>query len=197
MRRLIETISTQLSIDEALQFVGDNGPYQRRRLLVTALIVFAHAILSTRATMEEGSLPLLFLIASGAGQIVCPIKLSVRTCGLGVGGAALLAMGLHPFGGFFKVLGLMGVGFFSRGFFIASLIYLTEIGGDRFQAWSMLVVFGLWGLSSLFTAVDQSIGLEGEGAYYLLVFLPCLLGSYLVLDNWQLSPRYFYFKCKR
>ena len=80
--------------------------------------------------------------------------MSLRTIALGVGGSNLLLLGLYPFGGFLRAVGLMGVGFFGRGFFVSSLIYLNEIGGDRFRSWSMIVVFGVWALSNLFNSFD-------------------------------------------
>ena len=96
MRSPIKTIKTQLSIQKALEFVGDNSSYQKKRLIIIASLVLALAILTTRMALEPQSVSLLFLIASGAGQIVCPIYLSLRTNALGVGFASLLAMGLYP-----------------------------------------------------------------------------------------------------
>lgn len=73
------------------------------------------------------------------------------------------------------------MGFFGRGFFVSSLIYLNEIGGDRFRAWSFLIIFGLWALSTLFNSIDEKIGFARWTGYYFLVFIPCLIGSYFVL----------------
>ena len=41
------------------------------------------------------------------------------------------------------------MGFFGRGIFISSLVYLGEIGGDKFRAWSIIVILGLWGMAPL------------------------------------------------
>ena len=57
-----------------------------------------------------------------------------------------------------RVTGLMAIGFFSRGVFVSGLVYLNEIGGDRFRAWSMLVIFGLWALSTLFNYFNAILG---------------------------------------
>lgn len=174
--------------------MGDNSSYQRRRLLLIATIVFALAMLTSRMALEPSFLGLLFLIASGAGQVICPIYLSLRTCTMAVGGSALLATGLYPFGGVLRDCCLIGLGFFTRGFFISALIYLNEIGGDSFRSWAMLVIFGLWPVSALFNSLDGRLGLERWTEYYLCVFLPCLVGTYYILEGWHPSPHYLYFK---
>lgn len=153
-------------------------------------------MLTTRAGIESSSYSIFFLIASGIGQVVCPIKMSLKTITIGVGISCLAAAGLYPFGSYFKAVGLMAVGFFTRGFFVSSLIYLNEIGGDRFRGWSMLVIFGLWPLSSFFNSVDHMLGLARWQVYYFLIFLPCLIGSYFILQNWHLPPHHLYFKSK-
>jgi hypothetical protein len=51
--------------------------------------------------------------------------MSLGTITLGVGASALLAIGIYPFGTFFKAVAFLGMGFFSRGFFVSSLIYLN------------------------------------------------------------------------
>jgi len=104
--------------------------------------------------LEQTSVLLLFLIASGAGQLVCPIYMSLRTCTFGVGASALFAIGVYPLGTILRSIAFLGMGFFSRGFFVSSLIYINEIGGDRFRAWSTLVIYGLWAISTLFNSVD-------------------------------------------
>ena len=93
------------------------------------------------------------MIASGAGQIVCPIYMSLRTCTFGLSAFTLLAMAFYPFSIFFTNVSLLGLGFFGRGFFVGSLIYINEIGGDKFRAWSMIVIFGMWGVSSLVLSI--------------------------------------------
>lgn len=125
MPRHIATISTELTIEKAMEFVGDNSNYQKRRLFIIGLTVFALAVLTSKISLEVHTLSIFFLIASGAGQIICPIYMSLRTCTLGVAASALLASGLYPFGGFLRAVVLLAMGFFSRGFFVSSLIYLN------------------------------------------------------------------------
>ena len=138
-----------------MEFVGDNSSYQKKRLVTIAIVVLALGIMTTRMALESSLVSVLFLIASGAGQVVCPIYLSLRTNALGVLFASLLAMGLYPMTELTRALGFMALGFFTRGFFVSGLIYLNEIGGDRFRRWSMLVIFGVWALSTLFNSVDD------------------------------------------
>lgn len=45
------------------------------------------------------------------------------------------------------------MGLFGRGLFSSSLIYVHEIGGDRFRAWSITVILGLWAISPLFLSL--------------------------------------------
>jgi hypothetical protein len=120
--------------------------------------------------------------------------MSLRTCTLGVGASALFAIGAYPLGTFLRSVAFLCMGFFSRGFFVSSLIYINEIGGDRFRAWSTLVIYGLWAISTLFNSIDEKLGLPRWIGYYLFVFLPCLVSAYFVLQYWQPSPLYLYFK---
>ncbi len=48
----------------------------------------------------------------------------------------------------------------------------------------MLVIFALWALSSVISSVEEKLAIGRWLGYYLFVFVPCLLGSYLVLQNW-------------
>jgi len=50
-------------------------------------------------------------------------------------------------------LSYFGIGFFAKGFFGKILIYINEIGGERFKAWSIIVIFAIWGLSTLISAM--------------------------------------------
>lgn len=109
----------------AIEFVGNNNHFQRYRLLIIAFTVLALAVLNNKMAIEHSALSLLFLIASGAGQIFCPIYFSLSTNTLGVAASALLCFGLYSFDGFLKGLGLLSMGFFSRGFFVNSLVYLN------------------------------------------------------------------------
>ena len=132
--------------------------YQKKRLTLIAVMVGSLAILTARMALENRTVILLFLIASGAGQIICPINMSVRTNSMGVMFSSLLIMGLFPIGEVSRVISLMALGFFSRGIFVSGLIYLNEIGGDRFRNRSLLVIFGLWALSTFFNSFDSMFG---------------------------------------
>ena len=108
-----------------MEFVGDNSTYQKKRLAIIAIVVLSLAILTSRVALEQTSVLLLFLIASGAGQIICPIYMSLKTCTLGVAASALFAIGVYPLGTILRSIAFLGMGFFSRGFFVSSLIYLN------------------------------------------------------------------------
>lgn len=98
---------------------------------------------------------LLFLFAAGAGQITCPIYMSIRTSTFGLSASTLFAIAFLPLKGFLYHIAILGMGFFGRGLYVSALVYLNEIGGDRFRAWSMLVVFGIWGISTIFGSITR------------------------------------------
>jgi hypothetical protein len=139
---------------------------------------------------------MLFLIFSGAGQIVCPIALSLRTCTLGLSGFAIFGFAFYPFSTFLTQFAYCGLGFFGRGFYVSSLIYLNEIGGDKFRAWSMLVVFGVWGISSLFSSLERLLKFPPWLWVYLFVFISIIVDSSFVLNYWKPSPFHLYTKSK-
>jgi hypothetical protein len=127
---------------------------------------------------------MLFLAASGLGQIVCPIYMSILTSAFGLGCFSLLAFAFYPISGMLSWLAYLGLGFFGRGIFVSALIYLNEIGGDRFRAWSMIVIFGMWGLSSLFSSIHTMITLPEWIWCYFFIFTPFLIGTYLLIQFW-------------
>ena len=51
MRNQPLTIDTELSIEKALEFVGDNSTYQKRRLAIIAITVLSLAILTNRIAL--------------------------------------------------------------------------------------------------------------------------------------------------
>lgn len=107
-----------------------------------------YAILTCRLPLMNPALNIAFLFASGLGQIVCPIYYSLKTISKFLFVTALIAMITYPV---FEVgfdLSLLVLAFFGRGYFVAALVYLTEIGGDKFRSWSIIVVFAIWGFSS-------------------------------------------------
>lgn len=101
----------------------------------------------------SGVFLILFLFASGAGQIISPIYMSLGTITIGLFASCALGIIVYPFSTFLMSLVYLGIGFFGRGFFVSSLIYLNEIGGDKFRAWSMIVVFGIWAISPFFSSL--------------------------------------------
>lgn len=88
------------------------------------------------------------------------------------------------------------MGFFARGFFVSSLVYFNEIGGDRFRAWSIIVVFAVWGLSFLISSVEWMIHIPRWLWHYLLIFIPVIVNSYLVIKNWKPSPYFLFTQSK-
>jgi hypothetical protein len=133
--------------------VGDNSTYQKKRLAILSLIVLTTGILTCKISLHGPTLTMLFLAASGTGQIICPIYMSLMTCALGLGTFTLIAFAFYPVSVHMTFLAYLGLGFFGRGIFVSALIYLNEIGGERFRAWSMIVIFGMWGISSLVSSI--------------------------------------------
>ena len=139
----------EFSIVKALEFVGDNSNYQKRQLYYLGLIILAFATLTCRVPIMGGSLSVYFLFFSGLGQFFCPVYMNLRTismCLLGSTGFTLVCF-LMP--DFMFDLGLCAIGFFGRGLYVSALIYLGEIGGDKFRAWSTIVILGPWGVAPL------------------------------------------------
>lgn len=126
----------------------------------------------------------LFLFTSGIGQIVCPIYMSLKTTTKGLAFCTILAMLFYPVSNILKNLAFLGLGFFSRGFFISSLIYINEIGGERFRAWAMIVIFGVWGISTLVSSVEKMLKVAEWIGYYAFIFLPFIIDSYFVFKHW-------------
>lgn len=145
-------LEAKLSIEKALEFVGDNSTYQKKRLLILSVIILSTGILTCKISLEGTTIAMLFLGASGAGQIVCPIYMSLRTITIGLMGFTFLAAAFYPISNMLTFFAYLGLGFFGRGFYMSSLIYINEIGGYKFRAWSMIVIFGIWGISSLISS---------------------------------------------
>jgi len=94
------------------------------------------------------NLNLAFLFASGLGQIICPIYYSLKTISQLLLLSTVFGMITYPLSVFGYDISLLAIGFFGRGYFVSALIYLTEIGGDKFRSWSIIILFAIWGLSS-------------------------------------------------
>lgn len=96
-----------------------------------------------------GSLSVYFLFFSGVGQFVCPVYMSLRTIAMLLLGSTGFAALFYLVSDFMFDFGLCLIGFFGRGLYVSALIYLGEIGGDKFRAWSTIVILGLWGFAPL------------------------------------------------
>jgi hypothetical protein len=113
-----------------------------------------YAILTCRLPLMNPALNIAFLFASGLGQIVCPIYYSLKTISKFLFVTALIAMITYPIFAVGFDLCLLTLAFFGRGYFVAALVYLTEIGGDKFRSWSIIVVFAIWGFSSFALSLE-------------------------------------------
>jgi hypothetical protein len=60
-----------------LEFAGDNSNYQKKRLLLLTIMILALSILTSKVAMMGSKIILVFLFASGIGQIVCPNYLNM------------------------------------------------------------------------------------------------------------------------
>lgn len=155
-------------------------------------MILALAILTSKVAMMGSKLILVFLLASGIGQIICPIYLNIIATTLGLAVFTMAAFIFYPFSQVLTDFCYLGMGFFGRGFFVSSLVYFNEIGGDRFRAWSIIVVFGVWGISYLISSVEWMIQWPRWIWHYLLIFIPIIVNSYLVLMSWKPSPYFLY-----
>ena len=99
-----------------------------------------------------------------------------------------------PISGLLFSMCLMVIGFFGRGFYVASLIYINEIGGDKFRAWSYIVVFGVWGVAPLLLAIESLFELSLSWWIFVFVLVPFVGGCYFVLKYWKRSPLNLYMK---
>jgi hypothetical protein len=188
--------ATELTIEKALEFAGDNSSYQKRRLLLLTIIILTLAVLTSKVTMLGDKLILAFLLASGVGQVVCTIYLNVLASTLGLLAFTVAAALFYPISELLTDCCYLGIGFFGRGVFASSLTYFNEVGGDRFRAWSLIVVFAVWGLSYLLSSVEWMLGWPRWVWYYLLVFLPIIVDSYFILKLWRPSPYFLYTQSK-
>ena len=186
----------QFSLEKALEFVGDNSTYQKKRLLIISVVILTFAILTVRLPLMSPNLNLGFLFASGLGQIVCPIYYPIRTIAKFLLLVTLGSMVAYPLSTFAFDICLLGIGFFGRGYFVAALIYLTEIGGDKFRSWSIIVVFAIWGFSSFALSLEKILKFSPTLWVYLIIFVPFVVGSLLSINFIDESPSKLYTKSK-
>ena len=135
---------------------------------------------------------MLFLAASGIGQLVGPAYLSFDICALGLCIFSGIAFFTYPFSFFLACISYLGMGFFGRGFFACALLYLNDIGGDRFRAWSLIVIFAIWGISSLLSAFEEIVHIPSWIWFYGLIFVPNIICCRFLLLFWKPSPYYLY-----
>ena len=93
-------------------------------MLVTAIILTL-AVLTCKVSLLSTQMVFLFLIASGLGQLIGPVFLSLDTCAIGVFCFSALSMLFYPISFAMLDLCLFALGFFGRGFFACSLLYLN------------------------------------------------------------------------
>jgi len=151
-------------------------------------------MLTVRLPLMSPNLNLAFLFASGLGQIFCPIYCSIRTISQFLLLATVLAMVTYPLSDVGFDGSLLAIGFFGRGYFTTALIYLTEIGGDKFRSWSIIVVFAIWGFSSFGLSLEKILHFSPTLWVYLLIFLPFVVGSLLSSKFIDPSPLKLYTK---
>ncbi len=71
--------------------------------------------------------------------------MSLRTCTLEVGASALFVIRAYPLCTFLTSVSLLGMGFFSQGFFVSSLIYINKLAEIDFEL-GLLWLFTVYGL---------------------------------------------------
>jgi hypothetical protein len=61
----------------------------------------------------------------------------------------------------------------------------------------MIVIFGMWGISSLVSSIESMTTLPQWVWCYFFIFTPFLLGTYLILHYWEPSPFRLFIKSIR
>lgn len=79
-------------------------------------------------------------------------------------------------------------GFFGRGLYVCSFIYLNEIGGEKFRAWSFMVIFTITGLAPFTLAIVSMFKFSGWFTIVLIQLLPNAVMFYFMRNNWHVSP---------
>lgn len=159
-------------------------------------MILALAILTSKVAMMGSKIILAFLFVSGIGQIVCPNYLNMLAITFGLAAFTIGAALFYPFSEVLTDFCYLGMGFFARGFFVSSLVYFNEIGGDRFRGWSIIVVFAVWGLSFLISSVEWMVRLPHWFWIYTLIFIPIVANAYFVFKTWKPSPYFLYSQSK-
>lgn len=145
-------------------------------------------MLTCRLPLMNPNLNLAFLFVCGLGQIFCPIYYSLRTISQLMLLTSAFAIISYPLSEFAFEICLLAMGFFGRGYFVSALIYLTEIGGDKFRSWSIIVVFAIWGLSSFVLSLERILHFSEILWVYLMIILPFIVGAVLSIKFIDQSP---------
>ena len=183
-----------MTIEKALEFAGDNSTFQKKKLLYITIVVLSFAVFTCKMAFTGPKNLMVFLLFSGLGQLICTIYLTLDICAFGIMFFSVLAALVFPFSEFLTLVCYIGMGFFGRGFYSNSLVYLNEIGGDRFRNWSSIVIFGVWGLSCLLLALKRVIRFPHDFDWmwdYLLIFAPMAIAPYFIL-RWKPSPSFLH-----
>ena len=93
--------------------------------MLLSAIILTSAVLTCKVALMGTHMILLFLFFSGLGQFVAPTYFSLGTCAVGIFLSSLCAVVTYPLGWFLIDLCFLALGFFGRGFFACSLLYLN------------------------------------------------------------------------
>jgi len=165
--------------------------------LLISLVVLTTAILTAKVATLGTHMILLFLAASALGQLAAPLYFTIDITAVAIFMLSLLSLILYPLSSLLTNACFILLGFFGRAFYTCSLIYLNEIGGERFRAWSLIVIFGIWGISVLLAAWENIVPIPRWIWYYALIFLPAIIFTRQLLLRWKPSPYHLFQKGKK
>lgn len=73
---------------------------------------------------------------------------------------------------------------------MCSFIYLSEVGGEKFRAWSFMVIFALSGLAPFVLALLSMFRFPEWLIMVVIVVLPHAFLYYVMMKRWYPSPIY-------
>lgn len=188
---MFKGVETSFELSKALEFVGDNSTYQKNRLLYLSLTIFSCAALSSYIPIILPSYQsTLFYIFSAAGQLICPMYFEIKTTVKYLIFTSIIAcISLKLQWTVLEVIAFSMTGFLGRGLYVDSFIYLNEIGGEKFRAWSFMVIFTLTGLAPFSLAILSMFKLSSATTILLILLLPnAILLYFMRNNNWHVSP---------
>lgn len=181
---------------KAIEFVGENSAYQKRRLVwISVALVSISALNSFLPLTLTATQTMFFFFASAAGQLICPLYFEIQTTTRSIIFFSLVAAISVNRVPFLESLTFIGLGFFGRGLNISSFIYINEIGGEKWRAWCFMVMFMVWGSAPFTLALTKMIKVPDWLWMVLFVTLPHVIVYVKMLKSWQNSP-YFYCEVK-